>query len=132
MLTSFFQDPIFRAFATQRPIATITQMVLRRMLDPQQIDHLFNQQAQHQYHRSLLFSALTQLVSGVVLGKHASMNAGYKKMKEQLGVSVTAVYEKLQRVETPIVQQRLRSSLQRRERLLRDGGCLLARAKRTG
>lgn len=34
MQSSFFLDPIFRAFATQRPFATMTQMVLRRMLDP--------------------------------------------------------------------------------------------------
>jgi len=52
------------------------------------------------------------LVSGVVLGKHRSVNAGYKKMKDQLGVSVTAVYEKLQRVELPVVQQLVRHSYQ--------------------
>ena len=45
MQSSFFLDPIFRAFATQRPFATMTQMVLRRMLDPNKIDQLFEQQA---------------------------------------------------------------------------------------
>ena len=104
MQVSFFKDPIFRAFAAERPFATMTQMVLRRVLDPNDVDQLFEQYAEEQYHRSLLFSALTRLVSGVVLGKHASMNAGYKKMKEQLGVSITAVYEKLQRVKLPLVQ----------------------------
>ena len=83
----FSKIPPSDAFATERPFATMTQMVLRRMLDPNDIDQLFEQHAEEQYHRSLFFSALTRLVSGVVLGKHASMNAGYKKMKEQLGVS---------------------------------------------
>lgn len=112
MQASFFKDPIFRAFASQRPFATMTQMVLRRMLDPTLIDSLFERCAQEQYHRTLFFSSLTYLVSGVVLGKHASMNAGYKKMKEQLGVSVTAVYEKLQRVEPDVAQQLVRQSYQ--------------------
>lgn len=122
MRASFFQDPIFRAFAAERPFATMTQMVLRRVLDPHDIDQLFEQHAEEQYHRSLLFSALTRLVSGVVLGKHASMNAGYKKMKEQLGVSITAVYEKLQRVELPVVQQLVRQSYQRTIEICKEIG----------
>jgi hypothetical protein len=124
MSTSFFQDPTFRAFATLRPIATVTQMVLRRILDPVSIDRVFDEQAQTQYHRSLLFSSLTTLVSGVVLGKHASMNAGYKKMKEQLGVSTTAVYEKLQRVETPIVQELVRQSYGQTVQICKAIGCV--------
>jgi hypothetical protein len=124
MQTSFFKDPTFLAFATERPFATMTQTVLRRMLDPNDIDQLFDQHAEEQYHRSLFFSALTRLVSGVVLGKHASMNAGYKKMKEQLGVSVTAVYEKLQRVELPVVQQLVRQSYRKTVEICKEIGCV--------
>ena len=124
MQASFFKDPIFRAFAAERPFATMTQMVLRRVLDPNDVDQLFEQHAEEQYHRSLLFSALTRLVSGVVLGKHASMNAGYKKMKEQLGVSITAVYEKLQRVELPVVQQLVRQSYQQTVEICKEIGCV--------
>lgn len=124
MQTSFFKDPAFLRFAAQRPFATMTQMVLRRMLKPDTIDQLFDEHAQEQYHRSLLFSNLTRLVSGVVLGKHASMNAGYKKMKEQLAVSVTAVYEKLQRVELPIVQQLVRQSYLQSVAICKEVGCV--------
>lgn len=124
MQASFFKDPVFRAFATERPFATMTQMVLRRVLDPNDIDQLFEQHAETQYHRSLFFSALTRLVSGVVLGKHASMNAGFKKMKEQLGVSITAVYEKLQRVELPVVQQLVRQSYQQTVEICKEIGCV--------
>lgn len=122
MQTSFFKDPIFQAFAKQSPFATMTQMVLRRIVQPAEVDRLFDQHAQQQYHRSLFFSSLTSLVSGVVLGKHASMNAGYKKMKEQLGVSITAVYEKLQRVELPIVQQLVRQSYQQSVEICKEVG----------
>jgi hypothetical protein len=127
MQASFFRDPLFRAFATARPIATVTQMVLRRMLDPRDVDRLFDEHAQEQYHRSLLFSSLAQLVSAVVLGKHASMNAGYKKMQAQLGVSLTSVYEKLQRVELPVVQQLVRHSYQQAVAICREVGCVAHR-----
>jgi hypothetical protein len=69
-------------------------MVLRRMLCPRALDRLFEEYAKSQYLRSLLFSSLVRLICGVVLSKHASVNAGYKKMKERLDVSNTAVYEK--------------------------------------
>lgn len=124
MAASLFKDPIFRAFATQRPIATAVRMTLRWTLDADSIDRLFDQHAQTQYHRSLFFSALTRLVSGVVLGKYASMNAGYKKMKDQLGVSITAVYEKLQRVEPSVIQQLVRQSYKQSIQVCREIGCV--------
>lgn len=124
MQNSFFKNPIFRAFATERPIATVTQMVLRRMLDPNDVDRLFEEHAEEQYYRSLLFSCLARLVCGVVLGKYASMNAGYKKMKERLGVSVTAVYEKLQRTELAVVQQLVRQSYRQAVEICKEIGCV--------
>lgn len=124
MLASLFRDPMFRRFAIERPFATVTQMVLRRMLDSNTVDRLFNDHANEQYHRTLLFSNLAVLVSGVVLGKHQSVNAGYKKMKEQLGVSVTAVYEKLQRVELPIAQRLVRHSYRQTVEVCKAVGCV--------
>lgn len=110
MTTSFFNDPIFRSFAKERPFATVTQLVLRRLLSPDHLNGLFEQYAEEQYHRSLFFADLTGLVCSVVLGKYRSVNSGYKMLKERLGVSVTAVYEKLQRVETPLARQFVRGS----------------------
>ena len=124
MQASFFQDPLFRAFAAERPFATVTQLVLHRMLDSRTIDGVFNEHADEQYHRRLLFSDLANLVSGVVLGKHRSINAGYKKMKEQLGVSITAVYDKVQRVELPVMQQLVRNSYQQTVEICKQVGCV--------
>ena len=124
MEISFFTDPMFIRFAEERPFATVTQMVLRRSLEADAIDQLFHEHADGQYYRSLLFSDLAVLVSGVVLGKHRSMNAGYKKMKERLGVSITAVYEKLQRVELPVVQQLVRHSYQQTVEICQAVGCV--------
>lgn len=106
MKVSLFKDEVFQRFADERPIATAVQLVLRRLLDPEIVDEVFRQNADKQYERSLLFSGLTHLVSGVVLGKYASVNAGYLKFKNRLGVALNSVYEKLKRVE-PETSRRL-------------------------
>jgi IS4 transposase len=106
MKTSLFDDPIYRRFATERPICTVVHLTLRRLLAPELVDEIFRQHADKQYERSLLFSALTLLMSGVVLGKYASVSAGYKKVKANLGVALNSVYEKLKRVE-PETSRRL-------------------------
>ena len=124
MRTSFFSDPIFRAFAAERPLATVTQMVLRRLLNAREVDELFCEHAESQYHRSLLFSSLTRLICDVVLSKYASVNAGFKKRQEQLGVSLTAVYEKLQRVEPPVARQLVRQSYRRTVEICQAVGCV--------
>lgn len=110
MDTALFNDPVFRNFASERPIAVAAQLVLRRLLDPETIDQLFTEHAVEQYERSLLFSSLTSLVSAVVLGKQASINAGYKKMRDKFDVSLYAVYQKLQRVEPRTIQELVRHS----------------------
>lgn len=97
---SIFSDAIFQKFVSARPVAIATQMVARRILDSELIDQLFHEHAAMQYEQSLLFSSLSQLMMGVTLGEHKSINAGYKKMSERLGVSITSVYNKLQRIET--------------------------------
>lgn len=110
MATDLFSDPVYKSFATQRPIATMMQLTLRRMVQSDLIDRLFEQTAQKQYHRTQAFATLTDLVCSVVLRKNASINAGYKKMSDRLGVSINSVYEKLKRVETHTVEQLVRSS----------------------
>lgn len=99
MKASVFSDPMFQRFASVRPVATASQMIARRLLASELVDQLFRDQAEKQYEQSLLFSTLSYLMMGVTLGEHKSVNAGYKKMEDQLGVSVTSVYNKLQRIE---------------------------------
>ena len=99
MDVSVFNDPVFRRFATQRPVATAVQLILRRMLLSDCIDQLFRDNAQLQYERTLLFSGVTKLMASVVLGQNPSVNAAHKKMANELGVSNTALYNKLQRIE---------------------------------
>jgi IS4 transposase len=97
-------------FEAQRPICVMAQMALERLLSEQELDTLFHEMADKQYHRDLLFSSLAQLMASVVLCRERSVNAAYKRRKEQLGVSGNAVYAKLERVETGLSQALVRYS----------------------
>jgi IS4 transposase len=103
-------ETIFAPFVKERPICVMARAVLERLLDAQRLDALFARTAQHQYTRELLFSSLVQLMSEVVLGVHPTVHAGYQANKEGIGVSTTALYNKLDRVETGVSAALVRDS----------------------
>jgi IS4 transposase len=101
---------IVRSFEEQRPVCVMAQMALERLLSPEEVDKLFHEVAQGQYERQLLFSSLARLMAGVVLCREQSVHAAYKKMQDQIGVSLNAVYTKLERVELGLSQALVRHS----------------------
>jgi hypothetical protein len=103
-------DTIFAPFVQERPICVIARAVLERLLDAPRIDDLFARTAQQQYTRELLFSSLVQLMSEVVLGVHPTVHAAYQANKAVIGVSTTALYNKLDRVETRVSAALVRDS----------------------
>lgn len=101
---------VARLFEEKRPVSVMAQMALDRLLDREQIDKLFHEVAKGQYQRSLLFSSLAKLMASVVLCRSDSVNAAYKKMQDELGVSLNATYLKLDRVELALSQAMVRYS----------------------
>jgi hypothetical protein len=57
-----------------------------------------------------LFSSLVQLMSEVVLGVHPTVHAASQAKQETIGVSTTALYNKLDRVETGVSAALVRDS----------------------
>jgi Transposase DDE domain len=103
-------DTIFAPFVKERPICVMARAVLERLLDAPRIDALFARTAQQQYTRELLFSSLVQLMSEVVLGVQPTVHAAYQANKAVIGVSTTALYNKLDRVETGVSAALVRDS----------------------
>jgi IS4 transposase len=103
-------DTIFAPFVKERPICVMARAVLERLLDAQRLDALFARTAERQYTRELLFSSLVQRMSEVVLGVHPTVHAAYQAQKDALRVSTTALYTKLDRVETGVSAALVRDS----------------------
>src|SRR5438552_14253050 len=94
-----FSD-VFLRFLEDSPITVMARAILENALPPATIDQLFEDHAQQQYTRTLLFSDVVDLMSQVVCSIRPSINAAYKKMAPTLGVTRKAVYDKIDRVET--------------------------------
>jgi IS4 transposase len=109
-VTTMLLDTIFAPFVKERPICVMARAVLERLLDAQRLDALFARTAERQYTRELLFSSLIQLMSEVVLGVHPTVHAAYQANKAAIGVSTTALYNKLDRVETEMAAALVRDS----------------------
>lgn len=90
---------IFDRFAKKTPVGVMARASLEFALEPAVVDALFAEHAERQYERKLLFSTMLDMTALVVCGVHPSVHAAYKAMRQQVPVSVTAVYDKLGGVE---------------------------------
>jgi IS4 transposase len=66
------------------------------------VDQLFEDVAEVQYTRKLLFSSVVDLMSTVVCRIKPAIHAAYKARAATIGASLKAVYDKLDRIETPL------------------------------
>ncbi len=80
--------------------------MLKVVLAPSKLDELFEQTVQTGYTRELLFSNLVQMMTQVVCSVRQSIGSVYKATAAEIGVSKTAVYGKLNRLE-PCVSKAL-------------------------
>ena len=103
----------FTPFLEKRPVCVMARGILERLFDPQRLDHLFDREADQGYTRKLHFSTLADLMSDVVLGIKPSVNAAFEALEQRPdGVSKTALYNKLDRVETSVSAALVRDSNQ--------------------
>jgi hypothetical protein len=101
---------VFEPFLAQRPICVMARAVLENLLDPQRLDALFERTAQQQYQKELLFSSLVELMSDVTLKIQPSVHAAYQSRRQDVKVSPTALYNKLDGVELAVSAELVRDS----------------------
>jgi IS4 transposase len=101
-------DDVFERFARQAPVTVMVRAALEHALAPQALDALFQETAQRQYTRTLLFSSVVDLMGTVVARIHPAVNAAYHAKAESLGVSLRAVYDKLDRTEPAVSAELVR------------------------
>jgi IS4 transposase len=92
-------------FVEQSPVSVMFRGTLENAVTPELLDEVFASTAKRQRVSELLFSSVVDLLGLVVTGARRSVNDAYRVKKEQLAVSVTAVYDKLQGVETEVSRQ---------------------------
>ena len=112
-------NKVFEPFIESRPACVMARAALERLLDADRIDGMFDQTAEKSYTQELLFSTLVELMSEVVLGKQPSVHAAYQSRADEIPASVTAVYGKLDRMETAVSEELVRDSFRLAEPVVR-------------
>lgn len=116
---------VFERFVTESPLTVMLRVLLEQSLPPAEVDQVFEQAAQRQYQRNLLFSTVVNLMSLVVCGISPSINAAYQAKAKEIGVSIQAVYNKLNGLEPQIVEALVRYGAMKAQALIIQlGGAL--------
>jgi hypothetical protein len=96
-----FQEIIDR-FARQAPAATLFRATFERVYSAEKLDQVFRVHKGRQVEGDTVFSALVELLGPVVHGAKPTVNASYMEMRDRIGVSKAAVYDKLQGIEPQV------------------------------
>ena len=91
---------IFERFVKKAPAAVMVRGILERVLCPEALNELYERVVEKQYTKELLFSSVFQLMNLVVCKVQPSIHAAYQDNKEEIETSLTAVYDKLNRMDT--------------------------------
>ena len=95
------------------PEAVLVRAVLENALPPAVVDQVFNENRSRQYSRKLLFSSIVDLLGMVVCRVRPSVHAAFQLRAKQIGTSVKAVYDKLNRTEPAISSALVSAAYQR-------------------
>ena len=103
-------SPIFDRFVKKSPVTVIVRALMEVVLAEPKLDELFEKTAQTGYTKELLFSSLVKMMTQVVCSVRQSIGSVYKAMSDEIGVSKTAVYDKLNRLEPNVSRALVKST----------------------
>ena len=115
-------SPIFERFAEKSPVTVIVRTLMEVVLAEPKLDELFAQTAQTGYTREIFFSTLVNMMTQVVCSVRQSIGAVYRATADDLGVSKSAVYGKLNRLEPSVSQALVRYTAQEMGTLVEQVG----------
>ena len=95
----------------QAPVAVMAYAALEYALDRDLINRVFTEQAREQYTRELLLSEMVDLMAAVVCRSQPSVRQAYAA--EPPGATLTAVYDKLARIEPHVTREVVRQTAER-------------------
>src|SRR5262245_44407917 len=99
---------IFERFTEGSPLSVMAQGTIEYALSQSALNQVFDEHAEGQYTRELLFSSVFDLMSVVVTGSYASVCSAYKNLRQAIPVSLTSVYNKLQGIEPNVSAELVR------------------------
>jgi IS4 transposase len=101
---------VFERFAQDSPLSVMARGLMENALSPSLVDQLFEDVAERQYTKKLLFSTIVDLMSLVVCRIQPAICAAYQAHAETIDASLKAVYDKIDRTEPVLSAALVRST----------------------
>lgn len=108
-----YLSKVFERFVEKSPVSVMARATMEHALAPEALDSLFAERAESQYTRELLFSSVVNLMGVVVTKSQPSIHAAFQEVKDTLPVSITSLYNKLNRTEPGVVAALVRHTADR-------------------
>lgn len=104
---------MIETFSRQSPITVMARAALENALADERLNKIFDETAQRQYCRELTLAACARLMAMVVARIRPSVNSAFEAAKEDVCVSITSVYNKLQGIESAVSERLVRDTANR-------------------
>jgi IS4 transposase len=112
-----YQD-VLNMFSKGSPVTVMLRGTLENVFSTEKLNELFRNHACQQHEGELLFSTLVDLMGLAVAKVRPSVHAAYQHRKEQMTVTVKAIYDKLNGLETDVSRAVVRYAAEHLEKLL--------------
>jgi IS4 transposase len=113
MRRSMILSKLFDRFVNKTPVSVIARAAMEYALAPDALDALFEQHADQQYTRELLFSSVVDLMGVVVTKIEPSVHAAYQRVTDSLPVTLTSLYNKINGIEPGVTAALVRHTADR-------------------
>jgi hypothetical protein len=97
-------------FEEKCPFSVMLRVSLENILSEDRVNAIFERNAERQCNKTLLFSTVADIMGLVACRMYPSVNAVYRAKLDEAGVTVKAVYDKLQRVEGSVSRAMVRDT----------------------
>lgn len=119
-----FVRDIYERFAKKAPVSVMVRATIENVLAPARLDSIFEENAEKQYAGDLLFSTVADIMGLVVCQIQPSVNAAYNARKEEIGVTIKSVYDKLKGIEPGVSRAVVRDTAVRMKAIINNMGCV--------
>jgi hypothetical protein len=108
----------FDIFVRESPVTVMLRGMMENVFSTERLDQLFLENAVQQHEDRLLFSTVVDLMGLTVTKASPTVHAAYQKRKERVSVSVKAVYDKLNGIETQVCRALVRQTAKHLRKLV--------------
>jgi IS4 transposase len=114
---------VYERFAKKKPVSVMVRATIENVLAAERLDAIFEGNAKRQHTGELMFSTVADIMGTVVCQIHPSINAAYVDRKEELGITIKSVYDKLKGIEPCVSRALVRDTASRMQAIVdRMGG----------